>query len=137
MGDVLTLEGTTTTYGGFKQFGESTTITKTGTAEVSYPEPEVLDGDGFTKWAENPSIKYVRYTGKLTSTRDQYYQYHYNVAVDGTDIVGSVSYPTNDHKSLLISLEGKNITITGYAIGLSGTDEKYLNTMAVEITEAE
>ncbi len=137
VGDVLTLEGTTTTYGGFKQFGESTTITKTGTAEVSYPEPEVLDGDGFTKWADNPNIKYVRYTGKLSHTRDQYYQDHYNVAVDGTDIIGSVSYPTNDHKSLLISLEGKNITVTGYAIGLSGTDEKYLNTMAVEITEAE
>ncbi len=136
VGDVITLEGTTTTYGGFKQFGESSTFTKTGTTTVTYPEPEEFDGAKFTEWAENPSIKYVKYTGYLTSYRDNYYQYHYNVAVDGTDIVGSIAYPTNEHKDLILTLLEKNVTVTGYVIGLSGTDTLYLNTMAVEIEEA-
>ncbi len=136
VGDVITLEGTTTTYGGFKQFGESSTFTKTGTTTVTYPEPEDFDGAKFTEWAANPTIKYIRYTGNLTSTRDQYYQYHYNVAVEGTDIVGSISYPTNDQLDIVKSLLEKDVTVTGYAIGLSGTDTQYLNTMATEIEEA-
>ena len=43
VGDVLTVKGATSVYGGLKQFGETSEVTKTGTASVSYPEPEEFD----------------------------------------------------------------------------------------------
>ena len=70
----------------------------------------------------------------MTATRDQYYQWHHNVAVEGTAVVGSLSYPNNDLN--VKDLENKKVTVTGYAIAVSGSDVKYLNTMVIEIKEA-
>ena len=134
VGDVVTLEGVTTVYGGMKQFGESTVVTKNGTATVTYPEPVEFKAADFDAYAAAPCIKYITYTGDLTATRDQYYQWHHNVAVEGTAVVGSLSYPNNDLN--VKDLENKKVTVTGYAIAVSGSDVKYLNTMVIEIKEA-
>lgn len=134
-GDVITLEGVTTTYGGMKQFGESSVVTKTGTATVTDPEPVEFKAADFDDYVQAPYIKFITYTGDMTASRDQYYQWHHNIAIEGTDVLGFIAYPNDDLK--VKDFENKKITVTGYAIGVTGTDVKYLNTMVFTIKEAE
>lgn len=136
-GNVVTVEGPIATYGGLNQFGESSVIEVTGTADVKHPEPEVFTAKEFEAYVTKPSIKYIKYTGVFDSSRDQNYQWHNNVIIEGTTAVqGSAAYPDSsfgfDSKD-----NGKSVEIVGYALGVSGTDPKYLNTMVTSYTVAE
>lgn len=135
VGDVVTVKGATSEYGGLKQFGETSEVTKTGTTSVTNPDPVEFKAADFDSYAGAPCIKYVKYTGFLTSYQDNIYQWHYNVAVDGTSVVGSLAYPDNSLN--VTSYVDRNVIVTGYAIGLSGSDTKYLNTMVTTIEFAE
>lgn len=129
IGDVVTVSGTTSMYGGLLQFASGSTFEKTGTAEVTQPEPEVLDGAALDAYLDAPSIKYVQYTGTLNISG-----YYYNVNVDGASTaVGSIQYPAEGFVDA--ALHGKKIVVTGYSIGVSGT--KYVNTMGVSVVAAE
>ena len=136
-GDAVTVKGATSVYGGLKQFGETSEVTKTGTHSVTQPEPEEFAAASFDGYVAAPSIKYVKYSGFLTSYQDNIYQWHYDVAVDGTDVVGSLSYPNTSLN--VTSYLDRNVIVTGYAIGVTGTDTKYLNTLvtSIEFAEAE
>lgn len=136
-GNVVTVEGPIATYGGLNQFGESSVIEVTGTAEVNHPEPEVFTAKEFEAYVAKPSIKYIKYTGVLDSSRDQNYQWHNNVIIEGTTTVqGSASYPDSSF-GFNSKDNGKTVEIVGYALGVSGTDMKYLNTMVTSYTVAE
>lgn len=129
IGDVVTVSGATSTYGGLLQFGKTATFEKTGTAEFTQPEPEVLDGAAMDAYLDAPYIKYVQYTGTLDING-----YYYNVTVDGASkAVGSISYVPEGLVDA--SLDGKKIIVTGYSIGFSGG--KYVNTMGVNVVAAE
>ena len=135
-GDVVTVKGATSVYGGLKQFGETSEVTKTGSRSVTQPEPEEFSAASFDAYVEAPCIKYVKYSGLLSSYQDNiYYQWHYDVAVDGTDVVASLSYP-NSSLSVTSYLD-RNVIVTGYAIGVTGTDTRYLNTLVTSIEFAE
>ena len=134
-GDVVTVKGATSVYGGLKQFGETSEVTKTGTASVSYPEPEEFGAADIEGYVSAPCIKYVKYKGFLTSYQDNIYQWHYDVAVDGTDVVASLSYPNTSLN--VTSYLDRNVIVTGYAIGVTGSDTKYLNTLVTSIEFAE
>lgn len=84
---------------------------------------------------KNPAIRYVEYVGTLTSYRDEIYQTHYNVLVDGTAVQGSVLYPNGDLN--VEALVDREVKVTGYAIGVSGSTTKYLNTMTVSLEATE
>ena len=84
---------------------------------------------------KNPAIRYVEYVGTLTSYRDEIYQMHYNVLVDGTAVQGSVLYPNGDLN--VEALVDREVKVTGYAIGVSGSTTKYLNTMTVSLEATE
>ena len=115
-------------YGGLLQFGNSSTVTKTGTASVSEESATSWSGADMDAYINSPSIKYVEYTGTLSISG-----YYYNVTVDGASTaVGSIAYPADGLVDA--SLDGKKITVRGYAIGVSST--KYINTMATSVTEA-
>ena len=47
VGEKVTVEGTTTVYGGFTQFGETSTITVVGNETVTNPTPEELKAAQF------------------------------------------------------------------------------------------
>lgn len=129
VGDVVTVNGTTSEYGGLLQFGSNITFEKTGTAEYAQPEPEVMDGAALDAYLTAPYIKYVQYTGTLTISG-----YYYNVAVDGTSTaVGSIAYVPEGLVDA--ALDGKKIVVTGYTIGYSGG--KYVSTMGVNVVAAE
>lgn len=134
-GDVVTVKGATSVYGGLKQFGETSEVTKTGSLSVTQPEPEEFTAASFDAYVEAPCIKYVKYSGLLSSYQDNIYQWHYDVAVDGTDVVASLSYP-NSSLSVTSYLD-RNVIVTGYAIGVTGTDTRYLNTLVTSIEFAE
>lgn len=129
VGDVVTVSGSTSEYGGLLQFGSGSTFEKTGTAEFTQPEPEILDGAALDAYLSAPSIKYVQYTGTLNISG-----YYYNVTVDGAaTAVGSIQYAPEGLVDT--DLNGKKIVVTGYSIGFSGG--KYVNTMGISVVAAE
>lgn len=129
VGDVVTVSGATSMYGGLLQFGNTATFEKTGTAEFTQPEPEVLDGAALDAYLDAPYIKYVQYTGTLNISG-----YYYNVTVDGASTaVGSIAYVPEGLVDA--ALNGKKVVVTGYSIGFSGS--KYVNTMGVSVVAAE
>lgn len=129
IGDVVSVSGTTSEYGGLLQFGSNISFEKTGTAEFAQPEPEVLDGAALDAYLAAPVIKYVQYTGTLNISG-----YYYNVTVDGAaTAVGSIQYAPEGLVDA--ALNGKKIVVTGYTIGFSGG--KYVNTMGINVVAAE
>ena len=123
-GDVVTVSGTTSIYGGLLQFGDKATVTKTGTAEVTHPAVTVMDGVAMDEYLGEPEIQYVEYTGTLTISGN-----YYNVAVEGASTaIGSIQYPKD---GVVTATSGAVVKVTGYAIGVSSS--KYVNTMAVKV----
>ena len=129
VGDAVTVSGTTSLYGGLLQFGNTSTATKNGTAAVETPTATQMTGADLDAYVANPTIKYVQYKGTLNVSG-----YYYNVNVDGASkAVGSIAYP----KEGLVAdeLNGKEVIVTGYIVGVSGT--KYVTTMATSVVAAE
>lgn len=128
VGDKVNVTGSKTTYAGLAQIGSPEITVLSSDNEVAHPSPTVLDGAALDAQLNATSVSYIEYTGVLTVSGN-----YYNVAVDGASTaVGSLSYPA---ESLgLADMNGKEIKVTGYYLGVSGT--KYINTMvtAVEAT---
>ena len=136
VGDVITISGSATTYGGLKQFAAGATVTVTGTTTVTHPTAEVMDGAALDAYLDAPIVKYVEYEGTLgISTNASGTTTYYNVTINGATAVGSVQYPTEEIKTQLSALDGKLVKVTGYLIGVSSS--KYANTMAVSVVESE
>ena len=132
VGEVINIEGGVSAYGGLLQFGEGSTVTKTGeTKTVTHPTPEVLDGAKLDALTSALEVKYVEYEGTLAISSGKYF----NITVAGASKQGSVQYPLDDMKATLNSLDGKTIKVTGYTIGY--TSSKYLQTMATSVVEVE
>ncbi|MBR4967529.1 MAG: hypothetical protein IKY19_04790 [Bacteroidaceae bacterium] len=128
VGDVVTVEGTTSVYGGLLQFGNTSIVEKLTTTTVKYPSVTVMDGADMDAYLSAPSIQYVEYTGTLTISGN-----YYNVAIDGAaTAVGSIQYP----KEGVVNAEsGDVVKVTGYTIGVSSS--KYVNTMALKVEVVE
>ena len=129
VGDQVTVVGTTSTYGGFKQFSASGgyELTKTGTTTVSYPEPVVMDGPALDAWIAAPVIQYAQYTGTLSISGN-----YYNVSVEGAETAqGSLVYLPDALKEGIS--DGDVITVTGFAMYISGS--KYVNTVVTGISK--
>lgn len=135
IGDKVAVTGPTTEYGGMKQFDETGEIETLGKGSFTQPAPDKFSASDFDAYVKNPAIRYVEYVGTLTSYRDEIYQTHYNVLVDGTAVQGSVLYPNGDLN--VEALVDREVKVTGYAIGVSGSTTKYLNTMTVSLEATE
>ena len=127
-GDVVTVSGTTSTYGGLLQFAAGSAVETVGTATVNHPTPETLTGAQLDEYLAAPAIKYVQYTGTLTINGN-----YYNVAVEGAQTaIGSIQYPK---EGIVGAASGSVVKVTGYTIGTSSG--KYVNTMAVKVEVVE
>ncbi|MBQ8449997.1 MAG: hypothetical protein IJY64_03655 [Bacteroidaceae bacterium] len=123
-GDVVTVSGETSLYGGLLQFAAGSTVEKSGTASVSHPTPATMTGADLDAYLESPVIKYVEYTGTLNINNN-----YYNINVEGaTTAIGSIQYPK---ESIVNATSGAVVKVTGYTIGASSG--KYVNTMAVKV----
>lgn len=130
VGDVVTLSGSVTQYAGLYQFGNTSTLTiESSGNKFNYPTPRALSATDMDAMLATPAIEYVSYTGTLSISG-----YYYNVAIDGAETaVGSISYPAEGLVDTL--LNNKQVTVTGYFIGVSSG--KYFNTMATSVTAAD
>lgn len=131
VGDVVTIIGNVSMYAGLLQFPKESIVEKVGTAEVTHPAPTTWDGATMDAYLTAPSVNYVEYTGMLNISG-----YYYNIEVEGASTaVGSISYPAGAVADAAATLDGKQVVVTGYSIGVSS--DKYVNTMALSITAAE
>lgn len=135
IGTKVSVEGTVTSYGGFKQFaaikdadgnyGPAPTVTTIAEGTFTQPAPKTMDGAAMDAYLNNPTIEYVEYTGVLTISGS-----YYNVTVeDAQTAIGSISYPI---AGTVDAADGQTIVVRGYTIGTSSS--KYVNTMLVECT---
>ena len=126
VGDVVTVEGTLSSYGGFAQLPATATITKTGTTTVSYPTPVKLDGAALDAWIASPVQEYAQMQGKLSVSGN-----YYNITVEGAKTaIGSMVKPNDAIIGKAIS--GADVTVTGYAMYC--TSNKYVYFVATDIT---
>lgn len=127
IGQTVKVTGKTTTYSKLVQFSETDlVIEKVSDGSFTQPTPEKFDGAAFDAYAAaTPVIKYIEYSGTLTI--DEYY---YNIAVDGTDLQGSLAYPADGFVDA--SLNGQVVIVKGYTLGMTN-QSKMLSTIAVSV----
>ena len=127
IGQTVKVTGKTTTYSKLVQFSETDlVIEKVSDGSFTQPTPEKFDGAAFDAYAAaTPVIKYIEYSGTLTI--DGYY---YNIAVDGTDLEGSLAYPADGFVDA--SLNGQVVIVKGYTLGMTN-QSKMLSTIAVSV----
>ncbi len=137
VGDVCTVKGTTSVYANAMQFGKGATYTKDSTATVTYPTAKVLTAADCDAYKSNASIapEYVTVTGTLNVKENTKYagSYYYNLAIDGAEIKGSITYPTSAQHETLFALNDKEVTVTGYVTGYKG----FLNLLMTDVKEVE
>ncbi len=137
IGDIVKLSGSVVTYGGVFEFNSQATVTAATSSNYVTEDPTVITGEEMdarvasTTPAELSS--YVQYEGILTVSGN-----YYNITnINGAQTAkGSISYPIDTE---FASLNGKQVKVTGYYVGVSSS--QYYNTMLgtveeVEITEA-
>lgn len=127
IGQTVKVTGKTTIYSKLVQFSETDlVIEKVSDGSFTQPTPEKFDGAAFDAYAAaTPVIKYIEYSGTLTI--DGYY---YNIAVDGTDLQGSLAYPADGFVDA--SLNGQVVIVKGYTLGMTN-QSKMLSTIAVSV----
>ncbi|MDY4144846.1 MAG: immunoglobulin-like domain-containing protein, partial [Bacilli bacterium] len=131
VGDTVKVQGSTSLYGLMKQFGLDTTVEKTGEGQVTQPTATEIDGAKLDEFADltEAQVQYVKMTGKLTVSGN-----YFNLEVSGASkVTGSITYP--QEQEALKALAGKNIEVTGYFIGVTGSSKKYANIMVTEFKE--
>lgn len=127
IGQTVKVTGKTTTYSKLVQFSETDlVIEKVSDGSFTQPTPEKFDGAAFDAYeTATPVIKYIEYSGTLTI--DGYY---YNIAVEGTDLQGSLAYPADGFVDA--SLNGQVVIVKGYTLGMTN-QSKMLSTIAVSV----
>ena len=131
IGDMVKLAGSVVVYGGVFEFNNSTTITPANSSNYVAEEPTVITGEEMDARVASTTpaqlSSYVQYEGTL-SVDDT----HYNITniAGATTAIGSISYPLDTE---LASLDGKQVRVTGYYVGISSS--KYYNTMIGSVEE--
>lgn len=119
VGDVVKVAGTTTTYNGVMQFGNSDltveTLKEEGSTVMEYIKPQEFLGADLTAYAASPRPVYITIDGTLDIVVGTSYN-TYNVTVEGTETKMKLSYV--DDTTFDQTLSGKKVTITGYLIGV-------------------
>ena len=128
VGDVVSVSGDTSSYGGAKQFGAASTYEKKSTVTLEQPAPKSLDAAQMDAYATASAItpEYVTVIGTLSVSGN-----YYNLTVGSATVTGSVSYPTAEQKALLAELNGAVISVTGYVTNITGGG-KYLSILVTE-----
>lgn len=93
-------------------------------ASFAYPTPKSIDASYFASYSNAPVIEYVTYEGTLTKSGT-----NYNVLIGNDAIQPGIT----DALYIDPTLEGKEVVVTGYLAGVSGSSTKYPNTFATSI----
>ncbi|MBQ5725864.1 MAG: hypothetical protein IIV58_00180 [Alistipes sp.] len=132
IGDEVTVSGTISSYNkGFQIGTAGLTIEKTGTTEVTYPQPIELDGpkmeELLTTRTEDGYAQFVKFTGTASASK------YINIAMEGTEVAqGSIYGASDDVKALFT--DGEECTVYGYFVSISSG--KFINVVVVSVDEA-
>ena len=129
IGDKVTFKGSKTVYNGVHEIEKvsNLAIESSGNA-VTYPNPKYVTD--YAPDYTSAEAEYITICGKLSVSGN-----YLNVTLEGIDSnskMGSIVYPVEDLNAK--SFDGKDIQITGYFNGWSGSN-KYLNVIATSIVE--
>ena len=129
VGDQVHVSGTTSVYGGAKQFGNDSVVTVLSNGSVTYPTAVELSAAELDAYASNNNIEpiYVKVTGNLAVSGN-----YYNFTMDGCTIIGSFSYPAGAVKEALDAQNGNTFSVEGYIIGTASSG-KYLTILVTNI----
>lgn len=94
-------------------------------ASFAYPTPKSIDAAYFASYSNAPVIEYVTYEGTLTKSSNG----NYNVLIGNDAIQPGIT----DALYIDPALEGKEVVVTGYLAGVSGSSTKYPNTFATSV----
>ena len=135
IGTILTVNGKVSQYNHGLQLTDAATLTVTtpGDGSYTYPTPTAYTAQMLTEAAavtDNILATYVTIEGKLSISGS-----YYNVIVEGTDVQGSVYYPTDQVIGMLE--DGKTYKLTGYFTAISGSSTKYFNIIVTGINVSE
>ena len=142
LGDEVTVNGTIRAYNCGFQFDYSkgdTTVEKTGTTTVVYPEPLVITGayadELLTTRVVNEMCYFAKMTGVLSiTTNSDGTKTYYNFNIDGAETaVGSLYNPTAEIQAQLV--DGMECTLYGYFTSISKTSgaAKYINIIVTSV----
>lgn len=139
IGDIVTVKGTTTTYGGAKQFDKTSEYKKVGFEDIEGKlaiTPLTVEEINAYADATEISPLLVAIKGKVsTSSSSDGTKTYYNLEITGANIKGSITYPVDPDS--VTALSGKNVEVIGFVTGVTGSSTKYLNLMVVSIKEVE
>ncbi len=128
VGDIVTVEGTTSSYGEVCQFGSTATIEVVGSETVTHPTPIEMSAADLDAYTTDVSVKYVKYTGTLSISGS-----YTNITVEGTATASpSISYAVDGLYDT--ALDGQLVDVYGYLNGV--TSSKYVQTLATAIVAA-
>ncbi len=124
--DNVKVSGTTASYGGLIQLSSPAVTVVSSGNDLTLPEPKALDGAAFDAYSSN-KIEYITYEGTLSVSGS-----YYNVAVTGASAhTGSLSYINDSFNAK--SYDKTNVKVTGFFVGISGSDNQYVNTMVTDL----
>ena len=117
-------------FGGAKQLSNGT-YQVLGTEEVTYPTAEKWTAAAMDAWVAdaNREKKYVTFDATLSIDKDKGY---YNLTIEGATNTVSIVKPVED----IASLDNSLVTVTGYAMYVSGSKTKYPYVVATSIKKA-
>ncbi|MBP5720106.1 MAG: hypothetical protein J6W82_03465 [Bacteroidales bacterium] len=108
--DVINVNGSVIDYNGVWEF-TGPTITKTGTATVTYPEPVEYDAAKIDAYADAPVIEYATATGVADS--------------DARTLTVASGKVLNVYGSLA-AVDGRTVSINGYAFGYNNSKVNFM-----------
>lgn len=130
VGDVVTVSGTVSMYGGAYQFTNDATVSKTGTTTYTPGTPAEVTADNIAGMMTAPKAQYVKMAGKLEASN------YYNVIFDFTsDYTGSITSPNDDLN--VASFDGKEVEVLGWFVNNGSKNNKgtFFTVVATAISE--
>ena len=115
-------------YGGAKQLSNGT-YQVLGTEEVTYPTAEKWTAETMDAWVAdaNREKKYVTFDATLKINGN-----YYNLTIEGATNTVSIIKPVED----IAAMDNSLVTVTGYAMYVSGSKTKYAYVVATSIKKA-
>lgn len=126
VGDKVTVEATMGIYCGKPQLN-SPKATKVGHTDYTHPTPQTMDADGIQQFVSNPTIKYIKMTGRLLKSGN-----YWNIEVPGSATAGSLASPTSE--MCPDSWDGQVVEVQGYTLYVTtSNDTNYACVIATNI----
>lgn len=126
VGDKVTVEATMGIYCGKPQLNNPKAM-KVGHTDYTHPTPQTMDADGIQQFVSNPTIKYIKMTGRLLKSGN-----YWNIEVPGSATAGSLASPTSE--MCPDSWDGQVVEIQGYTLYVTtSNDTNYACVIATNI----